>query len=751
MHQHTENQRATQGTMALMCVQATLRFMGVLGGVAFVVIGAFSPRGVSAEPLSIDDVVDARRLTGSVPGSPVWSPDSRWLAFAGADGESGSRELWVVSKDGTQPSQVTRRPSKKTGGISAFAWLSDGSGLIFVRDGDLWRTDREGLTPKRLTREGGVSGRLAVSPKGMRIAYLRAGDLWTIGADGSKARRMTKLAMAGPSKVGLGVYARRDREIGPATWASGTPVLAWSPDGRWLAVHVVDRRRLRQVPFPYYLGDETAPNLMRRTYPGDRNELRTIVLVDARSGRQTKVALPAPASMYVVNMQWSITGTLLIDRMSDDNTRRQIHTLQPGGKPKQAWQDDRATRIYTQAASTWAADGQKILMTADLDDRYRIYALAPGQKAPEALTPKDVDAVGAAMPLPDGTVLYAAQAPTPEERQIWRAGGKASTRITRRVGSHRARASPDGQMLATIASDDVTPPELWLIPLANQAATPIKVAGGASSQLTAAQLAKPRYVRFRGPDEGDMLHAKVYLPAAARGDRVPVLFGPIYVNTVRNRWDGRWGLLQQLLVQRGYAVIQVDVRGSTGYGRAFREKFLFEWGGRDLDDLAAAKAWLQTQAWADTKRVGVFGSSYGGLVAVYAMLKRPGLFDAAVAGAPATDPRFFGSDDVAIVRTPKSHPAAFERRAARDAGALSGPLMMIHGLMDDVVPFKTTAELAEALMVAGKDFELVVAPGATHRWTARPHHARYLLNKLTQFFERHVPVNAPTTAPQGAQ
>jgi dipeptidyl-peptidase-4 len=247
-------------------------------------------------------------------------------------------------------------------------------------------------------------------------------------------------------------------------------------------------------------------------------------------------------------------------------------------------------------------------------------------------------------------------------------------------------------------------------------------------------------VRFAGADAGDTLHAKVWLPEAARrGGRVPVVFGPVYSNTVRNRWGGTYGLLQQLLVARGYAVVQVDVRGSTGYGRTFREAFLFEWGGRDLDDLAAAKRWLGREAWADTARLGIFGSSYGGLISVYALLTRPGMFKAAVAGASAVDPRFFGSDDVAITRRPATHPAPFARGAAQYAAGLADHLLLIHGLMDDVVPFKTIADLTEALMRAGKDFDLAVAPSATHGWTARPHHAAYLLGKLVQHFERHLP------------
>jgi dipeptidyl-peptidase-4 len=358
---------------------------------------------------------------------------------------------------------------------------------------------------------------------------------------------------------------------------------------------------------------------------------------------------------------------------------------------------------------------------------------------PVPLTPATSDVQGAAMALPGGGFAWLSSAPVVAERQLWvRRGRGAPVQVTRRAGTHRVVVAPDGRTAASVVSDDVTPPQLLLVPLNGGAEVAVTSAGGPG--LAAAGLVAPRYVRLAGADAGDTLHAKVWLPAAAaRGARVPVVFGPVYSNTVRNRWGGTYGLLQQLLVQRGYAVLQVDVRGSTGYGRAFREAFLFEWGGRDLDDLAATRAWLATQPWADTARLGIFGSSYGGLISVYAMLRRPGLFHAAVAGASAVDPRFFGSDDVAITRRPGSHPAAFARGAAQHAGGLAGHLMLIHGLMDDVVPFHTVADLAEALMREGKTFDLVVAPGATHGWTQQPHHARHLLGKLLDHFARWLP------------
>src|SRR5207248_3382073 len=140
--------------------------------------------------------------------------------------------------------------------------------------------------------------------------------------------------------------------------------------------------------------------------------------------------------------------------------------------------------------------------------------------------------------------------------------------------------SPDGKTLALLSTDDVTPAELYVLDV--ETGREQRITHSPPPEFAQHGWARGRYVQFPSSTAGVGLHARLFVPSTP--GKHPVIFGPAYTNRVRNRWDPRWGLLEQLLVQRGYIVVALDSRGSTGYGRAFREKFLFGWGNGDLDD-----------------------------------------------------------------------------------------------------------------------------------------------------------------------
>ena len=689
--------------------------------------------------LTIDRILSKPSIAGTSPSSPSWSSDSQQLAFLWNNSGLSHREIWIVKGDGSGLRQITSEV-EGDGGVRMFVWIPNAADLIYLRSGDLWHISFENGKGKRLTKTGGNKSNLAVSPNGQYASFLQDGDLWLFNLKTSMLTQETKVGIPSISSISLGRYNRPDVEIGSYVW--GGPTYAWSPDSRTIAVHYVDRRNMRKVPFPYYLGKETIANNIRRGYPGDPNEYRTIGFFNVESGDLNLLDLPSPTANRIVGFSWSPDGTLLLDQESDSATDRWLHTVDPtDGRLKEIWYDRRETRVYTSIASAWHSDGERVVFLSDLNDRYGLYLLTPGKENPTLLTNKSFDVTGA--PLISSTanrIFFQSNEPSPYERHVFHISdeGGPSTRVTALPGQHRPYPSPDGMRVALLHNSDIKPTELYLMD--TQSGLPeSQITISPNPEFVSRSWVKPRYVTFKSQIDDYTLHARILEPAnLKRGKKYPVIFGPAYSNTVRNRWAGTIGLLQQLLVQSGYIVIQVDVRGSTGYGREFREEFLMDFAGKDIEDLESAVNYLSKLPYVDPERIGIWGSSYGGTLTIYSLFKKPGLFKAGVAGAAAVDPYFFGTDDVAIVRRPQSHPEAFARGALQYADNLEDHLLIIHGMQDHVVPFKTVVVLAEELIRLGKDFDFAFAPGATHGWTRPNHYARYLFGKLVAHFDRHL-------------
>ena len=690
--------------------------------------------------LTIDDVFATPPLTGTVPGAPVWSPDSRHFAFTWNNAGKTGRQLWVANRDGSNLRRLDEG-SEADEAVREIAWLPDSSGLLSIRADGLWRSELGSAGEARVAVLGANVSDLMLSPNGEHAAYRKDGDLWIYNLHDASVRRLTHVGLAGLSSLRLGRYSRPEREIGPGIW--GGPTFAWSPDSRTIAVHLVDRRDMRRVPFPDYLAEETAPNEVRRGYPGDVNESRDVGFLHVASGELKLIGLERPESNQVVNFSWSAEGRLLLDIASDTAVDRWLYVVDRGNREmREIWHSNRSSRIYTAFASTWHPDGQQIVFLSDLGDRYGLYAIDvdTGKRAPRLLTDASVDVLSAPVAIPAaGALFFAANGEGPYERHVYRLDTESlnTNRVSAVAGQNDGFPSPDGRHVAFLHSDDDSPPEIYVAAANGSAVKRVTHSPGAA--FNDREWVRSRFVSFASNIDDYTIHARILEPPDLDATRrYPVIFGPMYSNTVRNRWSGIYSMIQQLLVTKGYIVVQVDVRGSTGYGRDFREEFLADFAGDDIEDIVSAVEYMRSLPYVDEKRLGIWGSSYGGTLSIYSLLKKPGLFKAGVAAAAAVDPYFFGTDDVAIVRRPDTHPDVFAKQAAKLAGNLEDHLLIIHGMQDQVVPFKTTAALADVLIRNGKDFEFAFAPGATHAWSREPQYSRYLFTRMLAHFDRYL-------------
>ena len=695
------------------------------------------PTAVKAQnsPPTLDDIFASPRMTGSSPSGAAWAPDSEHFAFSWTEPGKGGRGLWVSTSDGQDVRVISGAESPP---VRSYTWTDDNT-IVSLRGNDLWHASiSNGDDAAFMSIEAGAYG-LTLSPKGDQAAYLKDGDLWLADFSSKENRQLTEIGIASLSSLPKGRYSRAEREIGPGIWSG--PTYKWSPDGETIAIHVVDRREMRTVPFPDYLAPETNPNEVRRGYPGDPNEIRRVGLLNLQSGDVTFLDLPDPESNQVVDFNWSPTNDLLVDIASDTAVDRKLFVVASGEiQPRQIWQSVRESRSYTSFASNWHPDGEHVVVLSDMGDRYGLYVMdaSPSRDLPRLLTDPTYDVLSA--PTIAGDALYyTGNGVNPHELHVYRVdtSGGDPERLTHLAGRNSGYPSPDGRHLAFMHSNDTSPKELYVV----------STEGGEPTRLTHSPLpafnertwTAGEYVSFPSLVDDHILSARILKPADLQpGRHYPVLFGPVYSNTAKNRWAGTSSMIQQMLVEKGYIVVQVDSRGSDGYGRAFREEFALGFADQDIEDYASAVAYMESLDYVDPDRIGIFGSSYGGTLSVYSLLMKPGLFQAGVAAAAAVDPMFFGTDDVAIVRRPQTHPEVFERKALKLAANLEDHLLFIHGMQDHVVPFKTAAVLAEELMRKGKNFDFAFAPGATHGWTRERHHGRYLYGKLIEFFDRHL-------------
>jgi dipeptidyl-peptidase-4 len=223
------------------------------------------------------------------------------------------------------------------------------------------------------------------------------------------------------------------------------------------------------------------------------------------------------------------------------------------------------------------------------------------------------------------------------------------------------------------------------------------------------------------------------------GEKYPVVvmvYGGPGAQSVRNSWSGAtW---DQVLAQRGFVIWQVDNRGSSGRGHAFETPLFRRFGTAELSDQLEGIQYLIRQGFVDPDRIGIYGWSYGGYLAIYSLLNSPGTFRAGIAGAPVTNWRNY--DTIYTERylgLPAENADGYKASSlVENADKLQARLLLLHNIEDDNVLFQNTMQLAEALERSGKLFDMVVYPQRTHA-VGGPFR-KQLLEKATAFFDQNL-------------
>jgi dipeptidyl-peptidase-4 len=773
--------------------------------VALLALGILPAASAVAGPperLTLERLFSGPDLAGASLRSARFSPDGKLVTYLQGSAESKDRlDLWahdiatgrnallvdsrsLVADAGTlSPEEEARRERQRTvalAGIVDYQFSADSRLLLIPIAGDLFLYDlkapRAGSAVRRLTSTAAAETDARFSPRGRFVSFVREQNLYVIEVATGRETAVTREG-AGLVSFGMAEFiAQEEMDRDTGYW--------WSPDERMIALTRVDESTVDEVErFEIYA--ETV-RVIRQRYPAaGRPNARVDLWVATLAGSATSLReLPAAAASegYLARVAWfPDSRALAVQRQTRDQKRLELLKVDTASgaarrlleERSDTWVElhDELTFLKGQPAFLWASyrSGHKHLYLYDLDGKLLRPVTAGEWMVVGDSRERAIEGVDEAK----GLVYFTANRDTPIERHLYAAPltGSSDTagiearirRLTEGAGWHSVSMAGDAQRWLDTFSTPDTPPSLTL-----RHTTGKRPSALVANTLGAGHPYAPYLAAHRTPEfgtlraaDGQVMHFTMLKPLGFDpSKRYPVIvevYGGPGVQRVQRAWGGYY---RQYLAQQGFVVFMLDNRGSGNRGRAFETALYHRMGSIEIEDQVKGVDYLRSLTFVDPSRIGVWGWSYGGYMALMAMVRAPEHFAAGVSGAPVTDWRLYDTHyterymGVPEAGSPESNPEGYrDGNVMTHAAALKGPLLVMHGMADDNVLFTHSTALFKRLQDLGKPFEVMPYPGSKHALLRFPTTGLHGYRTISDFFVRTLRPEPPdaSAAPEASR
>ena len=724
-------------------------------------------RGQTFE-LSIRNIMRGPELVGEEPSQIRWTDDSAWIYFRwkpGGEAWDAESALYRVRATGGEPERLDDAAAREAEPLIAPGDLSrDRRWRVSTVGGDLYLVDRRSMAVRRLTHTQDSEGSPLFGPDAGRVIYRRGNDLYRLTlADGS-LEQLTRI-VEGPApkeppeaegqrkfledqQRELFEHVRRQKEREDAQKArreaaeaqDHSPVyldrnervrgLQATPDGgKVLVLAFTPAQEDKNTVIPEWITENGyTQDANGRPKVGDAQSQGRVGLLDTKTDsiRWLDVAPEGYAAKEKPNVYsagWNDAGTrAFLFAVSYDNKDRWLWSLDAAGGERtlvdhlhdDAWVGG---PCFAQCVG-FLPGTDRIWFVSEETGFAHLYAANADGSDKRALTSGDWEVLDVSIPEDRARFLLTTNEGSPFDEGAWwmELDGSNRRRVTEGEGRFGVTPSPDGKRMAIVHDVSSHPPELYVAD-ARRPTQMTQVTTSPTAAWSSFAWLDPEIVRFRAQD-GTMVPARIYRPkdlgAQANGAGVIFVHGAGYLHNVHHYWSSysREYMFNHLLAASGYTVLDIDYRGSAGYGRDWRTA-IYEWmGGKDLSDQVDGARWLVANEGVDARRIGMYGGSYGGFMTLMALFTAGDTFRSGAALRSVTDWAHYNHGYTSdILNLPQNDEEAYEKSSPIYFAQNLRPdqhLLILHGMVDTNVHFSDVVRLVQRLIELGKenwDFE----------------------------------------------
>ena len=669
------------------------------------------------------------------------------------DVERGGREVLVAARHLVPPGDSV--PLE----IEDYSWSPDGSQLlVFTNTRPVWRLNTRGdywildRPSGRLRRLGGADAKPSTllfakfSPDGRRVGYVRENNLYV---EDLATGTITALTTDGSRTLINGTFDWVYEEELMNYHADGW---RWSPDGRWVAYWQLNADQVKD----FYLVNNTDSiysKVIPVQYPkvGEANSAARIGIVSAAGGATRWLEIEGdPRNHYIPRMDWAANSNeVLLQRLNRvQNTNEVMLGDARTGRVRTVLTERDTTWTDVVDDVVWLQDGKSFTWISERSGWRHAYVVSRDGKSVRPVTRGEFDVISVVGIDPKGGWLYYVASPdNPTQRFLFRSrldGKGKPERITpaREPGTHAYDVAPSFRHAIETYSSLGNPPIVRLVRLPGNESVRTLV----DNQQLRSRVAGLRRgaVEWLGlpAEDGARMPALLMKPAGFDSTRQYPLLIFAYGGPGDTEVDDQWGgyyLWHTMLTQKGYLVAIVDNRGTPApLGRAWRKAIYGQMGVLETRDQAAAARALMERPYVDRSRVGFWGWSYGGFMALNVLFQHPDIYRTAIAVSPVTHWALYDN-----VYTERFNGLIDRNRGGYDRGSpisyvggKRGELLLVHGGGDDNVHVQNSEVLINALVAANKPFELMIYPNRTHCICQGKNTTPHLFEMMTRFLDR---------------